>query len=69
MAEAAGESHFPTILLWHSRGRRKGDPKHKSYGKNHQQWGGTFSNPEALGKTLKNGGEHFRKINYNSCTK
>ena len=34
VAEAAGESHFPTILLWHSQGRRKGDPKHKCCGKN-----------------------------------
>ena len=33
VAEAAGESHFPTILLWHSQGRRKGDPKHKCCGK------------------------------------
>ena len=29
MAEAAGEIHFRTILLWHSQGRGKEDPKHK----------------------------------------
>ena len=34
VAEAAGEIHFRTILLWHSQGRRKGDPKHKCCGKN-----------------------------------
>ena len=33
VAEAAGEIHFRTILLWHSQGRRKGDPKHKCCGK------------------------------------
>ena len=32
-AEAAGENHFRTILLWHSQGRRKGDPKHTCCGK------------------------------------
>ena len=34
MAEAAGEIQFRIILLWHSQGRRKGDPKHKCCGKN-----------------------------------
>ena len=33
MAEAPGEIHFRTILLLHSQGRRKGDPKHKCCGK------------------------------------
>ena len=33
VAEAAGEINFRTILLWHSQGRRKGDPKHKCCGK------------------------------------
>ena len=33
VAEAAGEIDFRTILLWHSQGRRKGDPKHKCCGK------------------------------------
>ena len=33
MAEAAGEIQFRTILVWHSQGRRKGDPKHKCCGK------------------------------------
>ena len=33
MAEAPGEIHFRTILLWHSQGRRKGDQKHKCCGK------------------------------------
>ena len=28
VAEAAGEIDFRVILLWHSQGRRKGDPKH-----------------------------------------
>ena len=34
VAEASGDIHFRTILLWHSQGRRKGDPKHKCCGKN-----------------------------------
>ena len=34
VAEDAGEIHFRTILLCHSQGRRKGDPKHKCCGKN-----------------------------------
>ena len=36
VAEAAGEIHFRTILLWHSQGRRKGDAKHKCCGKNQE---------------------------------
>jgi hypothetical protein len=33
VAEAAGEINFSNILLWHSQGRRKGDPKHCVLGK------------------------------------
>ena len=39
MAAAAGEIHFRTILLWHSQGRRKGDPTHKCCGKNRVGFG------------------------------
>ena len=35
VAEAAGEIDVRTILLCHSQGRRKGDPKHKCCGKKH----------------------------------
>ena len=60
MAEAAGEIHFRIMLLWHSQGRRKGDPKHKCCGKKGN------SNDSCLRKNLIQtrpiGGQHWNRI-------